>query len=221
MKKYTRVWITVLAVMLVLSTPATALAQAPGPHLPPPPEWPIIGPVLRWLGFESQAEPTPTFDPNRPEYRISTVAEGQALWEELEPNTPVRIIVSQEAVNALIQERLQDVRELSSAGVTFEAGAVTLAATVERAALEREGIQLPFFLKARELSGQVTVAFGATNCSPTLTVKRVRIGRFSLPLRGMVQDSLNESLTQEWMPEICIERFFMLPGEFAVEGYRR
>lgn len=216
-----RIRLAVLVLVLLASTPSVALARDLGPTLPPPPEWPIIGPVLRWLGFESPVEAAPTFDPNRPEHRLSTLKEAQALWEMLAPNTPVRVITRQEDVNALIRQNLQGVQGLRDVSVVFESKGITLKATLERSLLEREGLTLPFFIRAQEISVEITVALSATNCTPTLTVRRVRIGRLSLPLRGIAQEALNETLAQEWLPTVCVERVFMLPGEFAVEGYRR
>lgn len=221
MNTYKHIWMAALAALIVLTTPTTALAQEFGPNLPPPPDWPIIGPVLRWLGFEGTPEPTPAFDPNRPEHRLATIAEAEALWNKLSPDERVRVIISQADANAQLQESIRNARGLSSASITFDAGAITLAATVDRAALELEGVELPFFLMGKEISGQVTFTLNAVDCRPTFTVKKVRIGRLSLPLRTLAQTTLDENLAQEWPPNICIERVFMLPGEFAVEGYRR
>lgn len=218
----TKLWLTFLTVLLLLATPAAALAQTQGPNLPPPPEWPLIGPVLRWLGFgETEEVAMPPYNPDYPEHRISTPAEAEALWESLEPNAGVRVIVSQEDVDTQLRAALQDVSWLSAASITLEADGVTFAATVERATLEREGVEIPFFILGDEISGELKVAIGSVNCNPTFTIKKVRLGKLSLPLRGLAQNALDENLPQDWMPDVCVERVFMHAGEIAAEGYRR
>ncbi len=217
-----RLWLTALVTLLVLSTPTTALARRASPDLPPPPDWPIIGPILRWLGLEGIPEPAPVaFDPTYTEHRLTTIEDAETLWESLSPDERIRIIISQEDANAQLQEALLETNLLKSVAITFEGDEITLTATVERSALEREGVKLPFFILGKELNGEVKITLGAKECRPTLTIKKVRIGRISLPLRNLVQTEINKSLDQSWLPQICVERVFILPGEFAIEGYRR
>ncbi|HOV47152.1 MAG TPA: hypothetical protein PLM06_00770 [Anaerolineae bacterium] len=222
MSKHLRLGIAILAIGLALATPTVALAYQHGPGLPPPPEWPVIGPILRWLGIieETPAE-MPAFDPTYTEHRLTTLQDAQSLWESLEPEARVRVIVGQEDANAALQTAVQNVPGLDDVTLTFESGSVTLAATVKRSVLERQGVQLPFFITSQEIKGELQIALGAAECRPTLTVQKVRLGKIGLPLRSLAEEAFNEQMQQEWMSQVCIERVFMLPGEFAVEGYRR
>lgn len=219
---YRRLWMGCLVALLIVATPVTVLADEHDPNLPPPPEWPIIGPVLRWFGFGETEEPVaPAYNSDYPEHHISTPAEAEALWESLEPNVGVRVIISEEDVNAQLQEALRDVPWLSDTRVALEADGITFAATVERSALEREGVNLPFFIPGNQITGEVKIAVSSSNCDPIFTVKKVRIGKLGLPLRGLAQNALDENLQDDWLPEVCVERVFMRAGELAVEGYRR
>lgn len=218
--KRSSVWTMILVVSLLLSPTATA-AREIAPDLPPPPDWPIIGTILRWLGFEEMQETDLEFNPNYPEYRLTTVDDARALWENLPPKEGIRVILSQDDANAQLLALVGEIGLLKATEVTFKAGSIIISAAVERSALERRGVELPFFVLGESISGEIEFAIGSTDCRPTLTVRKVRIGAFGVPLRGWVQSEINKNLEQTWLPQVCIERVFLMPGELAIEGYRR
>ena len=80
---------------MFVSAQAPAGAQAPESVLPPLPEWPIIGPVLRFLGIiqEPAPEVLPTPDPSLPEFRIASLEDIDQL-RDIETNKRVRVIAT-------------------------------------------------------------------------------------------------------------------------------
>ncbi len=225
----TRYRLVGLSLMLILSlaltaTPAAAYAlAAPGAprNLPPLPEWPIIGPILRMLGVtdtaESAAAPVP--DPALPEIRIRTLDDLETL-QQVEPNERFRVIAADDDLNRIAQEILRERAEDNlSFAVNFDANLVTVEGSVDAALLERTGLDLPGFVRGR-LNVEGTARAAAEACQPTLAVRSVKVNGWGIGLRAMAQRVIDTQLPNTWPAEICVERVLLMDGEAAIEGYR-
>jgi len=52
-------------------------------------------------------------------------------------------------------------------------------------------------------------------------MEKVSINKWSIGMKGVVQNWLNEQLPGLWPSEICVERVTLKSGEIAIVGYRR
>ena len=218
-----KVWRLVLIVFIVAGAATPAYAYAGRDPLPPLPEWPVIGPLLRWLGVgESASEiATPTPDPALPEYRIKNVEDAQTFWEGLGLEERVRVVVSDEDIAILIEEQIANVKGLREASLTFDTDIVTIEAELEPDILDETGVKMPFFLKKKTLSGEITFSLEASSCQLLPTVEKVRVNHWTLPLGGFIQENIQDALDTEWPTGICVTTVYLTPGEIALEGYRQ
>lgn len=202
-------------------------ASANTETLPPLPEWPIIGPLLRRFGVappEPEPTPMPAPDPALEEYRISTLEDLQAL-EEIEPNTPVRIIATDEDLNQMALEVLQDadIVEDASLDLDFDPGLVTIDMMVSSALLNQLelDVEIPAALRGRNIDASATMGIQAVGCSINVTFDKVRVNRWRLGLRPIATRMVNERIPDLWSSDVCVEGVYLMDGEAAVEGYRR
>jgi hypothetical protein len=215
-----------LALLLALTLAAATLpALAAEESLPPLPEWPIIGPLLRLLGVTSEPEEEPvamaTPDPTIKEYRLTSLDDVREVWRELEPGERARLVISEKDLNAFVREKLGAVPGAESLTVDFRTGEVVVTGAVNRAALEEAGVDLPFFLRGRTLRFEVRATPGAGSCRPFILVEEVRVNGRRLPIKGLAQSRLDELLDRAWPSgEGCVEQLIVSPDELSVEGYR-
>ena len=217
----------VLTLTLLASTAPIAKASSPGEALPPLPEWPIIGPVLRRLGVtppEPEPTPMPTPNPTLEEYRIRTLEDMEAL-QEIEPNTPVRVIATDEDLNQMVLEVLQDANVVEDAGLDldFDAGLVTIDLQASSALLDRLDLDfdLPAVVRGRNIDASATMGIEAVGCSVNVTFDKVRVNNWRLGLRPIAARMVNERIPDFWSSDVCVEGVYLMDGEAAVEGYRR
>lgn len=211
--------VTAVTVMCMLIAMPVSAAQDHG-SLPPLPEWPIIGPLLRMLGLVKPTPPTPppspTPDPNLPEYRITTLEDIKEL-QDLEAGMRVRVVLAEKDANSLIAQLLG---QQATVTVSFEQGYLTLMATVDQSLLKHAGVDLPA-IDDGELEIYITAAVRASGCQPMVTLNKVEISGWSLGLRTAAQRAIDERLPDIWPTQVCLEQVFLTPGQIAVEGYRR
>jgi len=207
--------------LLFSSTPA--VARTPGAALPPLPEWPIIGPVLRLLGIgaEPEAEVLATPNASLPEYRIETRDDIDAL-REVSPDESVRVVITDEDLNRLIREAVtqtafsDDIR----VDVTFGDDEIAVKAFARADVADRLGLDVPIRLPER-LDIEATFSARAENCMATFTFEEIRVNGWRAGLKPIANRIANEQAVQYWPDEACVEQIMVTDGEAAVEGYRK
>jgi len=209
--------VTLLALIVLNPLAAIAAPQA----LPPIPEWPIIGPILQWLGIVEASPAAATINPALPEYRVGNLEEAEALWERINPNESIRVVITDEDANAFIQRLTREDESIQSLTVAFESGAAVLRVTLSRDLLSEFDIQMPFFIRGDALEIKLTVNATATDCKPVVTVKSLDFNGWPLPIKGLVAETLNALINEEWPANICLEQVIFSSGELALEGHRR
>jgi len=192
-------------------------------YLPPLPDWPIIGPILRWLGVDAPEPPeeSPTFDPSLPEYRIESMDSINALNEdEFEVQKRVRFIITEAAANQIVSQAIED-NDLSGAEASFSFAPNALHATAraDRRLLEGLGLDLPRFGGAT-LRAEATLDFVASNCMVSVKIDKLKLNGLSIGLRRAGERIANEAIPQYWPEQICVERVVVRQGEIVIEGYR-
>jgi len=235
MKRNKQWGILLLIGVIIISTAAPVYAASGETELPPLPEWPVIGPVLRWLGIAPAEETEPAPDPARiaiptpvlPEQQITNLAEAEALWQAMEPGEQVRVFVADEDINAILKQELEDVPGVRSVTLTTEADSTTLNVAVDRAFLEEMEGNLPFFVRGDELNGKVTLAITASDCRPDITVDEIKLNTRTLPIKETAQALIDKAFEQAWREQswldnrVCIEAVRLTDGETILEGYRK
>lgn len=214
-------WLILPLVLLsVVAAPVAAAPAAEAERIPPPPEWPIIGPVLRWLGVGEEAEPEP--DLSLPEHQVATYEEAEALWRSLEPGERVRVTVAEEDVNAPLQEAVAETEVLRSASVDFQEGVILVDFEVDTAELRRmleeeESVSLPGFLTRGEtFGGEYRVTAETEGCRPVVDVR----GPGLFLQRRLLRRTLVQTWDEYGPSGACIEGIFISDGEVAVQGYK-
>ncbi len=214
----------VTLITLLSSTPVAAGAET---AIPPIPEWPIIGPVLRWLGLGdeeapvAEVPPPPTPDPNVPRYDVETLDDVWAL-QELPANAPVRVVATDAALNAIVQAQIAGTPGVRSFVMRFDEDSTTARIVVARSLLEQNGLMIPDIIGGDQLSGGATVELAAEACRLEVAVKEVRINGQRIGLRRLAQDEINAWIDEEpAFDDICVEQVTIVPGEITVEGYRK
>jgi len=220
--KCQKVIVTILLSLLLLSAAMPVQAASSVTALPPLPEWPIIGPILRWLGV---AEPVPAEivelpeDLNLPQYPIESLDDILAL-QDLESGERVRVTATDNALTAIVREAIGNVAGVQNPTLTFTPGKAAFYVEVDPSVLAEIDFDLPINLKNTiELEGLVKLT--ASGCQPVVTVNKVSINRWSIGLRGIAQRWLNAEFPGIWPSEICVERIVVKSGEIAIVGYRR
>jgi len=200
--RWMRAAVLVAMLGLLVATPVSAAQETAG--LPPLPQWPIIGPLLRMLGLIKPATPTPpprpTPDPTLPEYHITTLEDLREL-QELEEGEKVRVVQA-------------------TASLSFEQGYVMVQAFVDQSLLKQMGVDLPD-LGDGELEIRITLTIQTSDCQPVITLNKVEVNGWSMGLRSVAQRALDDRLPHLWPTEACLEAVFLTPGQLAIEGYRR
>ncbi|HHE73445.1 MAG TPA: hypothetical protein ENL34_14320 [Chloroflexi bacterium] len=216
--RWMRAAVLVAMLGLLVATPVSAAQETTG--LPPLPQWPIIGPLLRMLGLIKPATPAPpprpTPDPTLPEYHITTLEDLREL-QELEEGEKVRVVLAEEDTNEMIAQIL---KQQATASLSFEQGYVMVQAFVDQSLLKQMGVDLPD-LGDGELEIRITLTIQTSDCQPVITLNKVEVNGWSMGLRSVAQRALDDRLPHLWPTEACLEAVFLTPGQLAIEGYRR
>lgn len=235
MKRWIYILMIVMAVTGLASTFVSPVAASTGEtDLPPLPEWPIIGPILRWLGVVPKEEVEPDSarvtipeESDLPEQRVTNVAEARALWEALETGEEVRVLIADEDINAILAQEIEDVPGFHSATLTTGTDETTLSVSAERELLEDVGGGLAVFITGENPEGTLTLSMTAANCRPVITVTGIRVNGRRLAVEDTVQALIDKAFDKGWREkswldnQVCIEAVRLTPGEIALEGYRK
>ena len=222
MKHWRMITILVLSVLL-LGTAMPVQAAPSATALPPLPEWPIIGPILKWLGVV-EPEPVEVVEPSEdldlPQYSIETLDDILAL-RDLEVEERVRITATDTALTTIAQDALDEYTDgIQNFRVTFAPGEASVYVEVDPEVLAEADFELPVNLR-NAIKLESTVELSASGCRAIVTIKKVSINKWSIGLRGFVQTWIDEELPGMWPSEVCVERITVKSGEIAVVGYRR
>lgn len=235
LKRWIYISMIVITVTGFASTLALPVAASTGEtDLPPLPEWPIIGPILRWLGIVPEEEVEPDSarvalpeEPDLPEQRITNAEEARALWEALETGEKVRVLIADEDINTALAQEIEDVPGFNSATLTTGTDETTLSISAERELLEKIGGDLAVFIAGQNPEGTLTLAITAANCRPVITVTGIRVNGRALAVVDTVQALIDKAFDKGWREKswldnhVCIEAVRLTPGEIALEGYRK
>lgn len=220
--KHQKVIVTLVLSLLLLSTAMPVQAASSTMALPPLPEWPIIGPILQWLGV---VEPEPAEivelpeDLDLPQYPIETLDDIRAL-QELESGERVRVTATDTALTAIAREAIGNVNGIENPALTFTPDKATAYVEVDAIILEDIDFDLPINLKGT-IKLEAVIKLSASGCQATVIVEKVSINNWSLGLKGIAQRWVNDQLPGLWPSEVCVERVTVKSGEIAVVGYRR
>ncbi|MEJ5308469.1 MAG: hypothetical protein WHX52_01740 [Anaerolineae bacterium] len=220
--KHRKVIVTLVLSLLLLSVAMPVQAASNATALPPLPEWPIIGPILQWLGVV-EPEPVEVVEPAEdlelPQYPIETLDDLRAL-QDLGSGERVRVTATDTALTAIAQEALGNVKGIQNLSLTFTPGQAAIYVEVDPSVLEEANLDLPINLK-NTLKLEGLVELEASGCRATVIIKKVSINKWSIGLKGLVQRWIDEELPGQWPSEVCVERITLKSGEIAVVGYRR
>jgi len=219
MKRWNNVMLLAMTLMLLAVTALPAYAATDTAGLPPIPEWPIIGPVLRWLGIVPEPEapvPVATPDPDLPEYRISSAADLKKLWTEVPRGEMVRVVVTDDVLNDIARKAIEDREEVSSATVHFGAELSTMQVQIARALLEKAGVEIP--IKDEQITAEADITFGVESCHPVLSVENLQVNSRKIKAGSIAERAANRIIAENWPAGACITQIIVLPGEIAVEG---
>jgi len=220
--KHRKVIVTLVLSLLLLSAALPVQAASSATALPPLPEWPIIGPILQWLGV---VEPEPAEivelpeDLDLPQYSIETLDDILAL-QDLESGEHMRVTATDTALTAIAREALGNVKGIQNLALTFTPGKAAVYVEVDPSVLEEANLDLPVNLK-NTIKLEGVVSLGALGCRATVVIEKVSINNWSLGLKGLVQRWVNDELPGLWPSEVCVERVTLKSGEIAIVGYRR
>ncbi len=222
--------IIVALLLLVAVAPVRAAPVLPGSltqpslatALPPLPQWPIIGPILKMLGVvpaQPPAEIMPVPDPTLPEYRVSTLDDLNQL-QDIQPGQHVRVVASDTDLNQIAKQVLdEEVGSGVSASVSFDTNLIALQAVGNTDLIRQIGFDVPALIKGT-LTVSTTMTVSAANCQPVVQLQTLSVNGWSAGLRGIAQRGLNAQLPGMWPTDVCVEKVIVTPGEIAVEGYR-
>ncbi len=220
--KHRKIVVMLVLSLLLLSAAMPVQAASSATALPPLPEWPIIGPILQWLGVV-EPEPVeivePAEDLDLPQYTIETLDDILAL-QDLAVDERVRVTATDTALTAIAQEALGNVKGVQNLSLTFTPGKAAVYVEVAPSVLEEANLDLPINLK-NTLKLEGTVSLGTSGCRATVVIEKVSINKWSLGLKGLAQRWVNDELPGVWPSEVCVERITLKSGEIAVVGYRR
>lgn len=225
MKTWKRIMLLALCTLLLVGTalPAVAAPVKTEAALPPLPEWPIIGPIIRFIQRlikKEPAVPEATPEPNLPEITIETLDDILAL-RDLESDKRVRIIATDAALTSIVEDAAgDDVGDLFSLTMTFEEGYASLEGELDGSVLENIDADVPINLD-QDLYAEATLSFSATNCRAIVNVDYVSVNDWSIGLRGVAQEYINSQLPGLWPSEVCVEHIAVEPGVIKIVGYRK
>ncbi len=218
--------------VFLTATMAPVVAAAPqGEALPPPPEWPIIGPILRWLGLvEGGGAVTPTPTPSTPSpspaevltFEPETVEELIEFWKSAVVGETLRFVLKESTVQAMADRWLDPLPGLSRPTIAFADGIITLSGEVETAKLkEYLGFEPPDFLIKGPIEIVITLSAGAEACRPQIAIETVELNGRRWPLAHTLQSMLDERLMPLWNEvPLCVERIEITDEALIVEGHR-
>ncbi|GEM_PF-556035 len=217
-----------LALLLILTAMAPPVAAAPqGEQLPPLPEWPIIGPILRWLGLAPaspapEPAPLPDLPPGVIEYTPEGIEDLITLWEQMANGETVRVTLSEATLQAMVDRWIEPLPGITDPSITFDEGKIRLEGTVATSEMEEYlGFQVPDFLAQDDLTVVLVLSAQAVDCRPQLTLEAVRVNGKGWPVKGLVQEQLNQQLDTLWpQAHLCIEAIHITDDALIVEGHR-
>jgi hypothetical protein len=219
--------VLLVAVLMALVVGAIPLPVAAGlsgtrneASLLNPGEWPIIGPMLQWIGVATVVEETPVPTPGLAEYRITSLEDAEAI-QQIPPGERVRIIISESDLNAIVRTLVEGNVE-GRASMTFgiAPNRLNLAITADESLLEAAADFMPRQIRGNlDLTG--TFAMGASQCAPRVTVQKLQFNGWSFGLRLLAQGPINSRIREFWPDDVCVERVLLMDNDAAVEGYRR
>lgn len=215
-------WFNLLVFVALLAGAAPVYAREmtrPQP-LPPLPEWPIIGPVLVWLGV---AEPEPEVVEDAPlrdlpEYTIESVADATDLQTTVEAGQSMRLIITEETLNTLIAENNSEVPGLDSVTVDVQEDSVSFEVKIDGDTLADAGVELPF-IEGQELKVDGTIEATAGGCMPVITLKKLRVNGIGVAF--LVRGEIDSIVSDNWPTDLCLEAITFKSDEIVAEGYRR
>jgi len=168
-----------IALLLTGATPVFAQRATVPDLLPPLPQWPVIGPVLRWLGVAEEPEAVEVPLRDLPEYTIETLEDVKAL-QDIETGQSVRIKAKDTDLNTLLAEASASINSVDRATVQFEEGAVSGNATLDRDLLAQINVDLPIGGESIQIMSAVEPSVAA--CQVTVKVKKFKINNLGLRL---------------------------------------
>ncbi|HNT77893.1 MAG TPA: hypothetical protein PKH77_23005 [Anaerolineae bacterium] len=218
LSKWFNLWVFVA--LLAGAAPVYAREVAQPQLLPPVPEWPLIGPVLVWLGV---VEPEPEVveeAPLRdlPEYTIETVADATDLQTEVEAGQSVRLMITEETLNTLIAENNSEVPGLDSVTVDVAEDLLSFEVKIDGDTLVEAGVELPF-IDGQELKVDGSIEVTAAGCMPVITLKKLRVNGIGVAF--LVRGEIDTIVSDNWPTEVCLEAVTFKSDEIVAEGYRR
>lgn len=216
--------ITRLVILITLLFSITTPIYAADPHLPPLPDWPIIGPVLKWLGIiKPETEPLELevieeeILRDIPEYTIVTLDDVIEL-ESIETETSVRVIASEETINTLIAKNTAKISGLNHVTLTLEDDVI--AGDVQFDHHLRQAVDIDFPLpegSTLNITGRATLS--VQECRVTADLEKLKINRISVT--RFVSQQLDQIIAENWPDDMCIESLTLTEDEIVVEGYRK
>jgi len=228
MNRWQKFLLIALLMIFLWSVPAPALAAAQKDDTPPPlPGW--LQSILEWLGLVSTptpaAPPAPALTPTPAlqEYRVTTLAQLEALPRQLTAGKRVRAWASSSDVQAIIADYLSSPvarkNGLQSGQVTLQDGFVQVSGSIERAFVEEQGIALPFGGDVLQVAGQGTMQ--VADCQPVVQLQKVTVNGVGLPLAALLNQMLNDALRKEWPAQICLDSLMISAEKIVAEGTLR
>ena len=227
MNRWQNILLIALLMTLFCYAPAPALAWSGDDAPPPLPGW--LQFLLEWLGLVSTptpaAPPAPALTPTPAiqEYRVTTLAQLEALPGQLTAGKRVRVWASSSDVQAIIADYLSSPAArkngLQSGQVTLQNGFVQVSGSIERAFVEEQGIALPFGGDVLQVEGQGTMQ--VADCQPVVQLQKVTVNGVGLPLTALLNQMLNDALRKEWPAEICLDSLTISTEKIVAEGALR
>ncbi len=216
--------VLILMMTLFTAAPVEAAGAYRDRTLPPLPEWPVIGPILRFLGIareEPEPQPvTPTPDPSLPEYKIETLGDLEKL-QDIKTGQRVRVTATEEALNRIVKETLDaNTSGRASMVMTVSDDLVTLMIQADTELIKETGQNIPG-LNTETVSIEASIDVNANQCVPFVTITSMEVNRWSFGFRSVAQRTLNTQITEAWPNNLCLETVFFTPGLISVEGYQR
>ncbi|MBN1488039.1 MAG: hypothetical protein JW981_10385 [Anaerolineae bacterium] len=220
MLKTKRILLTLaLVIMTQTAMPVYAASESPG-LLPPLPQWPIIGPILQWIGIVPEAE-TPeaeVLDPTLPEFRVTSWEDLKALETDLPRGERVRIIATDKDLNAVFNDLVDGKDAVQSGSIDFDTNSVSGEIALKRELLEDYDVEIPDFISGDSLKASGTAEFSVESCRPVINIKKLRLNGRNMGLGKIAQGAINKILEENWISDVCLERVILTDGEIAVEG---
>ena len=72
-----------------------------------------------------------------------------------------------------------------------------------------------------DIYAEATLSFDAAACRAIVTVDYVAVNNWSIGLKNMAQDWIDDELPNMWPDEVCVEYIVVEPGTISIVGYRK